>query len=732
MLRRATTLFAFLGTLLLAGNAVAQEKVSVRAINFIPDANIDQLNALGANLTADDVNSGFCAGLLYDGTMCGDVVEIEVVILTDPLNSGLSTPGDAGQPSRIHVFARDISASVDGNGGQGIQIVDGSKLGLKNLLRGDVITVVGQINPFFTTHQFVPTSITYVTSLDPSGGDPIFDPIVATTEEVNMDMGPDGAAQINWDNYSKFISNYVVFEDATVVQSTPSDRPDFAITTDADPSGGGSFVAKYDTSLRFRNDRSSQNAEYNVLTEDYFPPVPGSSVNVKGFLTFPGIAGSDPYAQAVPFGTVLAINPMADSDMEVLEEPIKVVNVEFADIPTSTGTTDVTADIFVSPGRNFSNAALYWFTDQDATVKSDNPSFPVGNTFTFELGAEPDESFVTFWIEANDDGGGQFITDPTVLRVLDNGITKIEHIQRTLNDVFGDGPFAGQTFDMDITATVSWQRGRSGDGYIQDGDNTTSWSGLFFDDNSLGALAPGTQIHITKADISESFTLTRIRNVEYTVVGPVTPFAPKVMSTTALADLDIAEANEGMWVRVEGAVVTATNADAPSGPFGEFTISTDGGGSNLRIDDNSEAFSYPDDDPASMFSVWEKLEFVQGVLHYSFGNFKITPQLLSDMGPVVNVGTENSDIPTAFALEQNYPNPFNPVTRINFEMNETAFVTLEVFDALGRRVATLVNEERFAGFHSVEFDARNYSSGIYMYRITSGAETQLKKMILLK
>ena len=81
---------------------------------------------------------------------------------------------------------------------------------------------------------------------------------------------------------------------------------------------------------------------------------------------------------------------------------------------------------------------------------------------------------------------------------------------------------------------------------------------------------------------------------------------------------------------------------------------------------------------------------MRGVLWYSFGNFKLAPDdLAADAGGVINVAVEDENVPGSFALRQNYPNPFNPVTTIRYQVGELAQVKLEVFDVLGRRVATL-------------------------------------------
>jgi hypothetical protein len=89
-------------------------------------------------------------------------------------------------------------------------------------------------------------------------------------------------------------------------------------------------------------------------------------------------------------------------------------------------------------------------------------------------------------------------------------------------------------------------------------------------------------------------------------------------------------------------------------------------------------------------------------------------------------------IPAGFKLEQNYPNPFNPTTKISYELPSTNHVKLAVFDVLGKEVAVLVNENQQAGRHWVEWDASNYPSGVYFYKLTSGSFTETKKMMLVK
>lgn len=113
---------------------------------------------------------------------------------------------------------------------------------------------------------------------------------------------------------------------------------------------------------------------------------------------------------------------------------------------------------------------------------------------------------------------------------------------------------------------------------------------------------------------------------------------------------------------------------------------------------------------------------------FYFDNFRIVNYTDGPSGITQN-GTE---VPGTYALYQNYPNPFNPATKIRFDLPKSSHTMLVVYDMLGREVQTLVNQNLNAGTYDADFDASNYSSGIYFYRITAGEFTDVKKMILVK
>ncbi|GJQ64525.1 MAG: hypothetical protein SCALA702_35780 [Melioribacteraceae bacterium] len=97
-----------------------------------------------------------------------------------------------------------------------------------------------------------------------------------------------------------------------------------------------------------------------------------------------------------------------------------------------------------------------------------------------------------------------------------------------------------------------------------------------------------------------------------------------------------------------------------------------------------------------------------------------------------NLSVANHEIPTEFNLAQNYPNPFNPATTIKFSLPADSKVVLKVYNTLGEEVATILNNVMEAGYHEVNFNAVNFTSGVYFYTIEAGEFTSVKKMVLLK
>ncbi len=101
-------------------------------------------------------------------------------------------------------------------------------------------------------------------------------------------------------------------------------------------------------------------------------------------------------------------------------------------------------------------------------------------------------------------------------------------------------------------------------------------------------------------------------------------------------------------------------------------------------------------------------------------------------GGITALQQTGTAVPDNFTLSQNYPNPFNPVTLISFDIPISSFVNITVYDASGKEITSLVNQQLSAGSYSVDWNATAYPSGVYFYRITAGEYIETKKMVLIK
>jgi len=101
-------------------------------------------------------------------------------------------------------------------------------------------------------------------------------------------------------------------------------------------------------------------------------------------------------------------------------------------------------------------------------------------------------------------------------------------------------------------------------------------------------------------------------------------------------------------------------------------------------------------------------------------------------GPITSVDDFGNTHPQDYVLEQNYPNPFNPTTQIRFQITGYEFVSIRIYDILGRHIATLMNEKKEAGFHDVTWDATGQPSGVYFYRLQAGDFVETRKLVLLR
>ena len=122
----------------------------------------------------------------------------------------------------------------------------------------------------------------------------------------------------------------------------------------------------------------------------------------------------------------------------------------------------------------------------------------------------------------------------------------------------------------------------------------------------------------------------------------------------------------------------------------------------------------------------------QSVQEMLFGSFEYLPFIQRNSGGPVGTSTEDTSLPKGFVLEQNYPNPFNPTTTIRFELAQSSYTKLTVYDMSGRAVRELIGSTLPAGAHTVSFDASGLASGTYLYRLQLPQGVETRTMTLLR
>jgi hypothetical protein len=756
-MRRIATMLAFAVVLVLPAAAQTTPRifdVTVKQIFAVPQDSIakaEQLQTAGT-LSGTVFNRLTRSRYTDLRTPVDTLVRFTAVVLSDPFNSGLANVTN-NRIDRVHLFVRDVAAASDPAGIRGyvIQIVDGAYDAPGNdilkLAPGNVVKFTGSLAYFGNQAQLSPTTIELLArdyrTLYPAA---LGQPVPVSIDYLNKPGSADTAnpnnpqATLNFANFPLNASEYVRLEGLQVETNTAfGQRFNVTYANQA----RNVFVYQGDTSIRFRNDRNSnttyQSGGFNVRSTPYVPPSVGSRVNVVGF-TLPYTSDFVNYFNP---NVSIQIVPFEDGDVVVTAGAPAVAGLTNASaLVKGNAAETVTVNVQAAPGATLSSVVLNYrrgttgaYTAVTMTAGTPTAS---GTPYTAQIPATAltDGSFIQYYAAATDNQNRTTNSDTRSFRVLTGGIRKIEHIQRTATGGTGDSPFTGATFtangDFDLDAVVMSRPDTSGFVSIQDDPSLAAWSGIVLEPNTQNrTLRRGDRIRITAATVIESNGQTRLTNVTWTKTGTTTPYAHKVVTTTDLADASTAEAHEGMLVRVNNVTVTSTNADAPSN-FGEFLVRSDGAAASatVRVDDFSSAI------PRNLnnsLRVGTRYRYIQGLLDFSFGNFKIEPEVLSDLGNSAGgtaIGGE--DFAAGLSLAAPSPNPARGVATLTYRTGTAAEVRIEVFDLTGRRVASLAEGVVLPGGHTATLGTADLAAGLYVVRLTQGAAAVTRPLVVVK
>ncbi len=303
---------------------------------------------------------------------------------------------------------------------------------------------------------------------------------------------------------------------------------------------------------------------------------------------------------------------------------------------------------------------------------------------------------------------------------INNGAT---WTQTTLNSrhiisfaVLGANLFAGSDVDF-------WRSTNNGTNWTQLSVNSQSVRSLAVIGSNLFA---GTYIGVyVSTNNGTSWTITANNRS----INSLAVIGTNLFAGTAQYGVYLSVDNGTTWSQtalnnksINKLAVSGTDIFAGTYPYGVYYSSNNGASWFQK----NQGFSVP---PFYNYTMITALKVNNGYIFSGTDGFSVYRRLYSEIIGIQNISTE---IPSAYSLGQNYPNPFNPTTNIKFDVARLGGVKIVVYNAMGREVQKLVNENLNPGTYETIFDGSNLSSGVYFYKISSGDFSETKKMLLVK
>jgi hypothetical protein len=530
------------------------------------------------------------------------------------------------------------------------------------------------------------------------------------------------------------------------------------ITSNRNTASGTFTINDIDGNYMFMYDQSGYftlRAHRLTGLTTYQPPVDGSLLSyIRGVIATWWTGSSPPGYRIIPIypgdiGEVLANPPYISS-----------IRRNLAQVMTNQSVT-ITTNIEDFDG-SVDSAKLFYRVD-GGPYTSVNMALLSGFKYTADIpGINSDSALVDYYIWSKDNQGN--------IATMPSNITNVQYFYLVLNrdvtiqDVqynpFGSDVSGYNGYRLPLTGIVSADTTDFPGGnfalrlYIQNGQGP--WSGIQVgtrgtNGSQIRGLQKGQKVTVTglvwDESITPTFNVTRIDSTtSVSVISSGNPVpTPEILQTNIIGTGGLGQVQREAWesvlIRYNNVEVTNENADFPSN-FGEMYVSDGSGDTRVELEDGRHDY-HNLSDPTRLYYVKTGSTFdaLQGILYYSFGNYKLVPRNNSDFIGFHPVSVENEGgIPTEFILSQNYPNPFNPSTTIKFSVPTESNIKLSIFNILGQEVKVLVdNQVQQAGTYNLTFNAKDLTSGIYFYRLTAApvengnrSFVNVKKMILIK
>lgn len=486
-------------------------------------------------------------------------------------------------------------------------------------------------------------------------------------------------------------------------------------------------------------------ADSDSVDEDWDPPVGAKMSSIRGWVYHHFGSYDD--------STTYKLTPLYMSDFVIGDSPptfelsqrekAYASSSESMKVMTSVQTNDTISSVKVMYKVNDGEYNEVELTETDGMYVGEIPPQSAG-------------SLVHYYFHA-DDSQGKTATDPSIIEnrnylyvVKDDPIT-IKDIQYSPWPI-ADSPFNGFQVEVEGYVTADTLFYNQYNAYVIQ-DEQGPWNGVYVF-GELPQLMRGQKVKVfgTVTDYNDDWHSKWDNNTviltdsvqvmdETMMIDPVLvqtgdiPSAPDAMSS---------EQYEGSLVRVEDLQLVRCNSYdvTVTDGSGECLLDADG---FVGRDQDANPYFYIDNDNdmlilngSDTLRAGDTISSVEGVFTFSFGTYKIEIRDMGDIGGYeTGVNSPVVSTPLTYELQQNFPNPFNPETRLYFSLPETQDVQLVIYNMLGQKVRTLVDERVSMGRHVVNWDGRNDAgvlvpTGIYIYRIKAGDFIDHKKMTLMK
>ncbi|MFA7361476.1 MAG: T9SS type A sorting domain-containing protein [Candidatus Kapaibacterium sp.] len=648
----------------------------------------------------------------------------------------------------------------------------GPQTGLDLVDTGAIIKVRGLVQEFpatgysnsLTQVDHDTTSGYTINVLQSTGSRPV--PKLVNITDFNQGDYPNGGT-INYVGGEKYEGMYVELRNVTIGTGLGNRQPWSVV----DENGNKLYMRD------FSNFFSTQPSGDTL--RPWTHPLAGTYVNyVRGVI----IAANNEGA----FGTQLpyAIVPLYPSDLSLGNAPPQISSVtRNPGVPTPSDSVSVTCSV-IDPALNpltISEVRVFWKVNGGAFDSKVMP-FVTGNLYSAKMPPQALGNLVEYFIKATDNSGGSknfpadTLKSKLFYKVYANDSLSIQDVQWCPNN----GGFSGYNgatvrgIEGIVTADTSDIRAFS---YSSSGGSQTSprrviiqngtgvWSGIWVYNNATDVLKRGDRVRV-KGVVEESNGMTRINVAaasDITLISTGNPLpAAQNLTTAELANNKLdgdstIEKWESVFIRFNtpfwitcinaGSGISCTSRQtlidtAFRRNFGEILVRDNSNiDSRIELQDGGHTFTNNWDGVTAgktLLTQNDSILFTQGILYYSFGNYKMVPRRNTDFGTVIPVGIiNNNEIVKSYSLSQNYPNPFNPVTKIRFTLPVNSNVRITVYNVLGKEVAKLVDRSMPVGSFTVDWTANNFASGVYFYKVVAEGNdgsrfVNTKRMILIK